>query len=122
MATVILRLLPMVERAVSRVEVVARAVARCVVATLVTSPKAAKWERNLSGVALRNSVRIILESTLGAPRAAVVVAARLAVVARCGVDTACPKRRVPIMATLFSDTCPRVTLDNARRVLFLVQR
>jgi hypothetical protein len=111
----------MVERAVFRVEAVARAVVACVV-VLDMSLKAVKWERNLSGVALRNSVRIILESTLAEPREAVVVAARLAVVARCGVDTACPKRRVPIMATLFSDTCPRVTLGSDRCVLFLGQR
>jgi hypothetical protein len=97
----------MVERDMLRVEAAAAArhaapaPAACVVATLGTSPQAVRWERNLRGVALQNSARTMLEPTLAELREDVVVAARPAVVGRCGVDTVCPKQQVPGMTTLF---------------------
>lgn len=109
----------MVEQAVFRVEaVVAAALAVVCVVVLDMSPKAARWERSLRGVAVHKNSRTTLEPTLAEPQEAVVVA----VVAHCGVDTACPKRRVLAMATLFSDTRRPAILGNDRRVLFLVQR
>jgi len=84
----------------SRVEASA-APAACVVATPGTSPKAVRWERVVVGPRSRNRPRTMLEPTLAELLEVAAVAARPAVVARCGVDTVCPKQQVPGMATLF---------------------
>ena len=78
------------------------ALAVCGVATLDTSPKAVRWERVVHGnLARATDSPVALEDIPLIAELSEAVAARLAVVARCEADTACPKRRVPGMATLF---------------------
>jgi len=93
----------MVERASFRVEAAAvlaavgpvGPTAACVVVTLRMSPKAARWERNLRGVAARSWPRTIWEDPLLADVLEAVG------VGRCGVDTDWSRRLVPGTATLF---------------------
>jgi hypothetical protein len=68
--------------------------AACVVATLRMSPKAARWGRNLRGVAARSWPRTIWEDPLLADVSEAVG------VGRCGVDTDWPRQQVPGTATL----------------------
>lgn len=96
----------MAEQVAFRVEaaVAPAALAVCGVATLDTSPKAVRWGRVVHGnLARATDSPVALEDIplIAELSEAVAVAARLAVVARCGADTACPKRQVPGTATLF---------------------